>query len=199
MKNLLAGLIASIIKFFYLLYYNTMSIRVIDTPWAPHRLADGKNCIYVFWHSKSFLILPYCRNSRIGTLTLMDWKNLIFDRLCKKMRYHTVPVASSSLAVLELRNLLEQGFSIGLALDGPHGPAGVIKPGALHLSRTTQKPIVVVNLRADRSYRIRQRWDRYEIPLPFTKVVAKLSEPFYANDSNLEKLEQEIRSFSVDH
>lgn len=192
-------LAARLIKSLYLIYYNTIKISVRNDQWTPRRLPEGQNCIYVFWHAKSFLMLPYGMNSKVVTLTLLDWKNILFGHICRQLHYETVPVTNSASAFIRLRSLVRRGYFIGLALDGPRGPAQSVKKGALQLSKITQRPIVAVNICVKKSYRMKKRWDRYEIPLPFTQMDAILSEPIYVNNENWGETEQKIRDFLKDH
>jgi lysophospholipid acyltransferase (LPLAT)-like uncharacterized protein len=64
---------------------------------------------------------------------------------------------------------LTRGLSPVLAVDGPRGPAGVPKPGALRLAVSARRPIVVVRVAASRAWRARS-WDRLMVPWPFTTV-----------------------------
>ena len=184
--------IACIIKPFYSFYSRTVRVRIVNRELSPPGLPPGKNAIYVFWHSKTFLLLPLFENPNIGCLTLLDWKNVIYDKLCRLYSYHTVPVISFRSAGVELKSLLDGGFHIALALDGPKGPAGNLKRGALHLSRTTGKPIIPVNVQCEKSFRLPWRWDRFEIPVPFTAATLSYGEPMQVDDDNLEEIEKKI-------
>jgi lysophospholipid acyltransferase (LPLAT)-like uncharacterized protein len=176
-------------------YYSTVRRKVINDRYAPGGAGMNGNAVYVFWHSKTFLAVPFGRSRRVGILTLLDWKNLIYDQICRLYGYQTVPVRSRGAAAVRLRELLEKGkgLNVVLALDGPKGPAGVIKPGALYLAAKTGRPIVCVSIRLERSLRIRSRWDRFEIPLPFTRAVGTFHEPFHVLDGGWEEARQRIR------
>jgi len=50
------------------------------------------------------------------------------------------------------------------------------KPGAVLLSQLTGKPILPVSVAASRTWRFRT-WDRFELPLPFSRVVVAYGEP----------------------
>jgi len=50
------------------------------------------------------------------------------------------------------------------------------KPGAVLLSQLTGKPIIPVSVAASRTWRFRT-WDRFELPLPFSRVVIAYGEP----------------------
>ena len=195
MKSSFFYLLAFVVRFFYLGYYKTVRLRVVNPEFSPRQIAPGLNVVYVTWHSKTFLLLPFCRGLRMGILTLLDWKNFFYDKLSRLFQYQTVPVTSVPRATIQLKRLLEKGCHVAIAVDGPKGPLGQIRPGALYLAQKTKRPIVVTTVVAEKSYRIQKRWDRYEIPLPFTKATVTFSPPIYVDLLNPRQTESKIREF----
>ena len=166
--------------------------RVVNARFLPSRLPPGQNAIYVFWHAKLFMIPFYARSSPMAALTLLDWRNRIFDRFCRLYRIRTVTVRSEAASARALEDLLKEGYHVALALDGPRGPAGEIRPGALYLAQKTGRPIICVNIRIERSVRLRRRWDRLEIPLPFSRGTGTLSDPIDAAGRSAEEVRRKI-------
>ncbi len=182
-----------VLGFLYLTFARSVKERA-DAPnlWDPRQKKNSENAIYVFWHSKSFILLPAARKLNIGILTLGDWKNKIYDALCRSFGYQTMSANDAPTAALSLRNLLENGHSVGIALDGPKGPVGKMKPGALSLAVSTGRPLIAVDVCIENSFRLRWRWDQFEVPLPFTKAQAHFSQPIRVNDSNIKEVEKMI-------
>ena len=73
-------------------------------------------------------------------------------------------------AFVALRRELDNGHSIGLAVDGPKGPFGVINEGVLQLSRLSGAPIVPLRAEAGRSL-VLGTWDRTVVPHLFSRVL----------------------------
>lgn len=186
-------------KLLYVVYHKTIRANIPNRRVEPVSLSPGKPCIYVFWHAKTFLILPRFAGHLIGVLTLLDFKNLFYDRLCRSFGYQTVPVYSNERATVSLKKLIESGYSIALAVDGPKGPPGKIRPGALYLAQKMGAPIVAVRIRCHKSLRARWRWDSYEIPFPFSQAEIIGSEPFRVTPENSSALASEIRAFLGDY
>jgi lysophospholipid acyltransferase (LPLAT)-like uncharacterized protein len=63
-----------------------------------------------------------------------------------------------------------------IALDGPHGPAEIARPGALWLARLTGCPLVATGFAASPSFSL-PRWDHHVVPLPGARVGAVMGEP----------------------
>ena len=104
-----------------------------------------------------------------------------------------MPVRNASNAARRLEEILEDGFSVALAVDGPRGPLGAIRPGAIYLSQKTKRPIVAINIKCGRSLRIKKRWDKYEIPIPFTRTFFTISDPIYPDGKDAKEIADELR------
>jgi lysophospholipid acyltransferase (LPLAT)-like uncharacterized protein len=85
--------------------------------------------------------------------------------------------------------------SAGMIVDGPLGPAGIAKRGALVLARDTGLPIVPGNWWA-RPHVAFGSWDRTIVPLPFARMVfafePALHVPRDAGDDEIERLRVEL-------
>lgn len=60
--------------------------------------------------------------------------------------------------------------------DGPAGPAYQVKPGLTFIAQKTGVPILPLGCYCRNAYHV-HRWDRYTLPLPFSKVHIQLGEP----------------------
>ncbi len=76
----------------------------------------------------------------------------------------------------DMARALKEGHTVGIALDGPHGPSRVVRPGALWLARLSGKPLVVIGAATRPAVR-HPRWDRHLIPLPGAQVALVYGEP----------------------
>ena len=200
-KSLIFYFLAGIAKIIYLLYTATIETRtvIINSKYRPRELPENFNAIYAFWHSKLFMIMPMGKNARIGVLTLLDWKNFFYDKLCRLFGYHTIPLTNDSIAARKLKELIDDGFSVGLAVDGPRGPSGVVRPGTVYLAKKTKRPIITIDIKFDNSIRLWRRWDKFEIPLPFTKTIITLGEPIYVDGKSVEEVTSELKKKLGDH
>ena len=80
------------------------------------------------------------------------------------------------VALKRMTGALDNGSDVGIALDGPHGPAGRVRPGALWLARFTGYPLVPMAFAARPAFRV-PRWDRHLVPLPGARITAVFSTP----------------------
>lgn len=108
-------------------------------------------------------------------------------------------------ALLELTTWAERGYDLAITPDGPRGPRYVIKDGAMSLAQVTGLPIVPFAFHATWKWQIKS-WDRFQIPLPFSRVHMRMGKTFRvpreATDAEREalrmELEQHLKEISVD-
>ena len=159
--------------------------RVIGLDAARAAVFASKSVIPVYWHQHvlyggravldlradglkpGFLISP----SVDGTAPAM---------LVEKVGGHVIRGSSTSTGARALRDyyetIVKQQISPAITPDGPRGPVHEFKPGAVMLSQITGKPILPISVAASRTWTFRT-WDRFELPLPFSRVVIAYGEP----------------------
>ncbi len=119
--------------------------------------------------------------------------------LVQRIGGHVIRGSSTHTGARALRDFYEtivkQQISPAITPDGPRGPVHEFKPGAVLLAQLTGKPIVPVSVAASRSWRFRT-WDRFELPLPFSRVVLAYGEPVRVprvlNAESLAQLQQDM-------
>ncbi|MCA9627263.1 MAG: DUF374 domain-containing protein, partial [Myxococcales bacterium] len=87
-----------------------------------------------------------------------------------------------------VRRLPEQ--DVALAVDGPRGPRQRVKSGAVVARRLGDAQLIPLGIAYGRSLEFRRAWDRFQLPLPFTRVCVVIGEP--ARPSSAELLTQDL-------
>ena len=98
-------------------------------------------------------------------------------------------------ALLELTTWAERGYDLAITPDGPRGPCYVVQDGVTSLAQLTGLAVIPVSYHL--SWKIcLKSWDRFQIPLPFSKCVARFGEPLKvpreATDAQREELRREL-------
>ena len=87
---------------------------------------------------------------------------------------------SSNVGGKEAMQLMVDAVNVGNTLcitpDGPTGPRHHMKMGAVRAAQRTGAPLFLVGIAAEKKLELHS-WDRFEIPLPFSKVSVSYSEP----------------------
>jgi hypothetical protein len=66
-----------------------------------------------------------------------------------------------------------------LVVDGPLGPTGAAKPGAVFCAVKTGRPLRALGAAARRAVVLDRLWSKLYIPLPFTRVVVACDAPLW--------------------
>ncbi len=170
--------LASLAKLVLVAHYRTLRVRTYMHP-EVEKLAPSK-VIYAFWHGRYYLLMSVLSKQGVVVLTDLSWAGEIQAKLLAKVGF--LPVRGSTRraagqALARMKRAMEDGHAGGFALDGPTGPPLRTKPGILLLAKTLGCSIVPVGTSAARSWIVPNTWDRYLIPLPFSRCYVSFGAP----------------------
>jgi lysophospholipid acyltransferase (LPLAT)-like uncharacterized protein len=165
------------------------------------RLALRSNhAIMTFWHACIFTSIWFWRNRGIVVMSSRSRDAEYTGRVIKRYGYGTSRGSSSrggGRALAEMAACLAAGLDVGLAIDGPRGPAYKAKPGAVTLARHSGQPIVPFHIVTRRRFAL-PSWDRLEIPFPFTSALTIVGEPIevprHASPTEIRSLQATIQA-----
>jgi lysophospholipid acyltransferase (LPLAT)-like uncharacterized protein len=138
---------------------------------------SGQNAIFVMWHNRMLLLVRHAAHYRCTTLVSPGRDGEIGAQVAARFGIPIVRGDSRhrpARALLDLARMLRQG-DIGLFADGPVGPPQQLKPGVIALARLSGCPIVPLGAAARWKIALNS-WDRFILPLPFSKVVITVGE-----------------------
>ncbi|MBC7712292.1 MAG: lysophospholipid acyltransferase family protein [Rhizobacter sp.] len=142
----------------------------------------NKTFVYALWHQN----LVGSIFSHIGeqfTMVISESKDgELVAVTCEKFGH--LPARGSSTrggkkALLEIVRNVRRGVMGALSVDGPKGPANVVKPGVIEIARLAECPILPLSPYAKSFWTFEKSWDQFRVPKPFTKIVIVIGEPIY--------------------
>lgn len=166
------------------LWLATLRVRVTVHPsLAAH---DGVPWVLAFFHGTQFPLLAWKRRRRTVALVSLSSDGAMQARALGVVGLTTVRGSSSrggarGLAAL-VRRMKREGLDAAFAVDGPRGPYGVSKRGALQAARATGGVVVPMGSACRRAKVFARAWDRFALPLPFSSVAVVLGAPQAADD-----------------
>lgn len=140
--------------------------------------------LFAFWHGKQLIPILYLNHHQPGGTAVLvspSRDGHILSTWLKHLKYKVLRGSSRANNVSALKQtitVLKRGYSFGIAVDGPIGPAYQVKSGITYLSRKLQVPIIPVGSAIKKAKIFHRSWDDYEIPWPFTQVALCLGEPW---------------------
>ena len=158
----------------------TIRTKIIGEEKISHLKRKRNKVIYVFWHGRQFLLVRYLSKLNLAVMSSTSRDGMLQSKILKKFHFEIIPGSSSKTPVKALiRSLrtMQQGYSFAITVDGPRGPLYKVKPGALYLAKKTHAYIIPIIFSSSPS-RILNAWDRYLLPMPFSRAVILVGEPY---------------------
>ena len=150
-----------------------------------------KQAIIIIWHRK---IIPTMLSTdfieKKASLISSSKDGDILDEVLKRYNNFGIRGSSSKDSVKSLKQILKiikQGFSIGIAVDGPKGPLYQPKSGAIYIAMKTGLPVIPIGGYTDKKWIFKKSWDNFELPKFFSKSCYYVGDPIYfSKDSDID-------------
>lgn len=163
----------------------------------------GAPVIFVVWHQR-LMMAPYMFDVRLGpicSLTSAGRAGRMVGALLGRFGWQNVSMSSHKRHVTLSRVVLQkmrQGVSVGIAADGPRGPARISSTVPLTWARSAGCRVFVVSFSANRVVEI-PSWDRMWLPAPFSRGVFLCREwagevPRKAGEDEIEALRRDFET-----
>ena len=151
-----------------------------EEPWMSH-LRGGGRVLLCVWPQQFFAAIRYFKSYESFQPSLMISQSQdgdIIARIARQQGWHSVRGSSSRDGGKALKEIIERLSQTRLAahiVDGPRGPAGIVKAGAISIARATEAAVVPFYTAADRAWYFKS-WDRFMLPKPFARVTLRFGE-----------------------
>ena len=169
-----------------------------EQPWLSYLKGGGK-VLLCGWHQQFFALIRHFERYRPYRPSIMISQSQdgdIIANVIEKSGWLPVRGSSSKGGRQALRLLVEKLQETGLAyhiLDGPQGPMGKVKNGAINLAQATGAVIVPVHVSADSAWYFNS-WDRFLLPKPLSRVKLRFGDMIrLASTDNQEEQERQRR------
>ena len=154
--------------------------------------------IVAFWHNR-MVVMPlifsrYYRRKGATVLTSPSRDGTLVEQVVRSFGMDVVRGSSSrpgAAATIALRDRLEKGYDVIVTPDGPRGPCYRLGAGIVFLSQRSGKAVLPIRVDYSRFIELKS-WDRFRIPLPFSRIDVTLGPLFFAEPTDSdEAFEQE--------
>jgi len=180
-RRLLAWLIYGLIRLISL----TIRWRLHDPTDVLGRTAN-RPVIFCTWHNRLALAMPAWRrhfvspqpNRRVAAIASASRDGSLVAEILRLFGAQPVRGSSSRRglhAMIELVEFAKNGFDLAITPDGPRGPLYSVQPGLVSLAQMTSLPILPMSYTLSRKLTVKS-WDRFQIPLPFTRCEVQLGD-----------------------
>jgi lysophospholipid acyltransferase (LPLAT)-like uncharacterized protein len=178
--GLLLGLVARV-------WLGTLRLTLVVDPALA---ACGRPRARAFWHGQQFALLSWARTQRMAALVSRSRDGELVAAALARLGIRSARGSSSRGGAAGLRGIvrmLREGTSAAFAVDGPRGPARVVRgDGVMAAARLAGGVVVPMAAACARCHVFARAWDRFELPLPFTRVAVALGAPIEPGEATAE-------------
>lgn len=141
----------------------------------------GPGVIYCMWHSRILLGVATQIGCGIHAVISLHGDGEYIARTVERLGIRTIRGSTTRGALRALRgsfDVVRAGGNVLFTPDGPRGPRLRVQQGCVAAASETGAPIVPLAIDCASSKRLRS-WDRFMVPMPFTKVVVRFGPPVH--------------------
>jgi lysophospholipid acyltransferase (LPLAT)-like uncharacterized protein len=163
--------------------------RVVCVDGAQHldeALAKAPSLVPCYWHQHQlfcarFLLEQRAKRLAVGWLISPSVDGELGAMMVRRLGATAIRGSSTHTGARALRDyyeaLVKDGVSPIITPDGPRGPRFKFKIGAILLGQMSGRPILPMAYAVSRAWLV--KWDKFVIPVPFSRVVIAIGPPRY--------------------
>lgn len=165
-------------------------------------LQKNKPFLTCFWHGR-LLMLPYGwvghnhRPKRPFFMLISGHKDgKLISRTVQWFGIHTIIGSTNRGGAEAIRAILKtakEGHTIGITPDGPRGPYESVSPGTIRIAQLGKMPLLPITFSTSR-HKIFKSWDRFFLPLPFSKGTLIWGNPVQVHHESLEENQRAVQT-----
>ena len=167
---------------------------------------ETSSCLYAMWHRNQCAIYAFQDKPTVSVLVSRSKDGDVVARGIKPMGFKLVRGSKGRKGAVEaskqMIEALKNGERAAMMVDGPRGPAEVVKDGAIKIAKLSGKPIVPVCWYSSNFNWIKlPSWDGLRMPILDVRLINLYGDPIYipedADDDKIEefrlKLEESLK------
>ncbi len=139
----------------------------------------GIPAIGAFWHGRLLMMPLAYKGKRLSFLVSPHRDGQVVAKALRRFGFKPILGSTYRKGFSGFREMVKaqrEGSDVAVVPDGPRGPRQRAQIGVIELAKLTERPIVPFTFSASRRILLKT-WDRFLIPLPFSRGVFVWGEP----------------------
>jgi hypothetical protein len=162
-------------------------LNLISKTWRFEIHGDypSKRGIVAFWHGYMLPVWKFFSQYNPTAIVSKSNDGEILSTILSDWGYNLARGSSSKGGKEALDLIVEKAKSnlILITPDGPRGPYKEFKSGAVVAAMRSQSSLYLCNVEIKQKYIFKRSWDKFEFPLPFTKIILNFSKPIQLSEN----------------
>lgn len=164
---------------------------------------NAKPCIYAMWHCNQCAIYGFQNKEQVSVLVSRSKDGEVVAAGIKPMGFKLVRGSKGRRgaveATMQMIEALKNGENCAMMVDGPRGPAKVVKDGVIKIAKLSGAPIVPVCWYSNNFNWVKlPSWDGLRMPILDVRLINLYGKPIYvpqdADDAGIEEARQKLQS-----
>lgn len=197
-SDLLSRLIPPVAALFIRALHATLRVRHVHSEGILELNRREGSYIYAFWHGHLLVTIYALFRHPLLVMISQHRDGEIIAATMERFGVTAARGSSSRGGGEALRQMLRgarEGYVLVITPDGPRGPRRVAQPGVVRAAQLGGIPILPAAVVA-KHRKILSSWDRFEIPLPFSRTLFLYGEPIEVpralSDEEFERTRKEV-------
>jgi len=188
LKKIATAVLFNLVYVILWLYCRTWRFEVIDNEGKAtleNSIAGKKPLMVALWHNSLLPLLFHWRHQGAVIIVSQSKDGEIIAKVLHRLGFHTVRGSSSrggAKAMLGMSKYVEKGHIGAITVDGPKGPRHQVKPGIIHTVKVAKCPLLTATINCKRA-KVFASWDKFILPIPFSKIYVRFSDPIILDDN----------------
>ncbi len=160
----------------------------------------NQQCIFALWHAHQCGIYSFEDKHKLNVMISRSKDGDIISSATKSLGINVVRGSQSRGGVgatLEMVEKLKTEENIAITIDGPKGPARVVKKGVVEIAKISGVPIVPFIWYSDSKGWFKfNTWDEFRFPADFIRTIGLYGDPIEVpkelDDEGIEKYRKQV-------
>lgn len=178
--------------------YRLMKFQELFTRIIEVNNPDKMPCIYAMWHAHQFCVHGIRHRAKLNVLISRSRDGEIIADVVERWGFKTIRGSKGKKGAVEasmqMISALKSGENCAMMVDGPKGPAKIVKDGVVKIAKMAGVPIVPVYWYSKNfSFAKFPSWDEMRCPILATNLINLYGDPIYVPQDGDDNAEEKAR------
>ena len=153
-------------------------------------------CVYATWHAHQGCVHGIEDKNNLNILISRSKDGDIVAYICEHWGFKVIRGSAGksggTSSMMQMITELKENRCCAIMVDGPNGPAKIVKEGVIKTAKLGGAPIVpVIWYSEDKTLLKFKSWDQLRMPFLFCRIMNLYGEPIYINPDNTPEQDEE--------